>query len=334
MSRVSWSVPRASRDPGARGNGEPRLPGTGHARASAVSPRPNPTALSAGLRGSPGEARSGRPAWTRKPRGGGFGLILLGWIGGQLALLEHAWRHPWIQVLYLGVGVAIVTLRVHARPGGARAWKETRTARWAARLPDVRSRRVVFLSHCLLNQNVRYLGGATQAGVVPGAVSRFVEEGVGLYQMPCPEQVAWGGALKPWIVRFYGAERSLAYRLRGVLLPLFEVYTRSVYRRLARRVARDAEDYVRAGFDVVGVIGVGDSPSCGVRHKLDLRRALPVVAALDLQTVDTRTFNMRAVRDAIVEGEGVFIQALREQFRRRQIAVEMDEHLTPNNAPS
>ena len=32
------------------------------------------------------------------------------------------------------------------------------------RIPDERGRRVVFLSHCLLNENTRYLGGACERG--------------------------------------------------------------------------------------------------------------------------------------------------------------------------
>jgi predicted secreted protein len=55
-------------------------------------------------------------------------------------------------------------------------------------LADERGDRVVFLSHCLLNQNSRYLGGATCPGVVVGAVERHIADGVGIVQMPCPEQ--------------------------------------------------------------------------------------------------------------------------------------------------
>lgn len=63
-------------------------------------------------------------------------------------------------------------------------------------LPDARSGRVVFLSHCLLNQNTRYLGGAACPGVVIAAVERYVQDGTGIVQMPCPEQRVWGGVLK------------------------------------------------------------------------------------------------------------------------------------------
>lgn len=60
-------------------------------------------------------------------------------------------------------------------------------------LSDARSGQVVFVSHCMLNQNVRYQGGATRPGVVAEVVARLQRTGVGIVQMPCPEQPAWGG---------------------------------------------------------------------------------------------------------------------------------------------
>jgi hypothetical protein len=39
-------------------------------------------------------------------------------------------------------------------------------------LSDARSGQVVFVSHCMLNQNVRYQGGATRPGVVDEVVAR------------------------------------------------------------------------------------------------------------------------------------------------------------------
>jgi predicted secreted protein len=196
----------------------------------------------------------------------------------------------------------------------------------ATRLADERGRRVVFVSHCLLNQNVRYLGGAWAAGIVPDAVERFTKEGVGLYQMPCPEQAAWGGVMKRFILRFYGAQGNSAYRFRGLLLPLFRLYTRAVYRRLASRTARHIADYARSGFQVIGIVGVSDSPSCGVLHTLDINRSLHAVASFDLNGIDRQTFNERAVQACVVEGEGLYVKALRRQLWRRGLTVPFLEH--------
>ena len=117
----------------------------------------------------------------------------------------------------------------------------------ADQLRDDRSKRVVFVSHCLLNENTRYLGGAFCPGTVAQLVDELLEQGVGMCQMPCPEQHAWGGILKRRMLLAYGARGTTLYRWRGFLLRLFVLYTRLVYRRLARDVATQVADYDRSG---------------------------------------------------------------------------------------
>ncbi len=60
------------------------------------------------------------------------------------------------------------------------------------RLEDRRGKTVVFLSHCLLNENTRYLGGACWGGCVREILEACLVLEVGIVQMPCPEQQAWG----------------------------------------------------------------------------------------------------------------------------------------------
>ncbi len=96
---------------------------------------------------------------------------------------------------------------------------------------------------------------------------------------------------------------------------------------MARRVARDVADYDRSGLAIVGSVGVGDSPSCGVFHTLDLKQSLPVVASLDVETIDRLTFNERAVRAYVVDGEGMFMAALRRQLSRRGLNVPFFEEV-------
>ena len=193
------------------------------------------------------------------------------------------------------------------------------------RLADARGREVVFVSHCLLNENARYLGGAFHRGAVPEMLE-LLDRGVGLYQMPCPEQRAWGGVLKRRMLRAYGLRDSVLYPVRGVLFRLFVRHTRFRYRRLAGRVARDIEDYSRAGVRVLGVVGVGGSPSCGVSTTLDLRRSFEIVAACPLALIDRTTINERAVVACRVAGEGLFIGALERELARRGVDVPFIEY--------
>ncbi|MGZ8745938.1 MAG: hypothetical protein ACXWZ2_02645 [Mycobacterium sp.] len=194
------------------------------------------------------------------------------------------------------------------------------------RLHDQRSRRVILVSHCLLNQNTRYAGGATRAGAVAELVDELISAGHGIHQLPCPERLAWGGVLKRHSLWLYNSKGGPLYPLRGVLLRAFLWWTGIVYARLARRVARDVTDYHRAGIEVAGIVGVGASPSCGVLTTLDLRASLEVVAACPVAAFTRDVMNEKAVLGCRRQGEGLFIEALDRALKRRGRTVPAFEH--------
>ena len=199
------------------------------------------------------------------------------------------------------------------------------TAKWPERLEDGRGKEVIFLAHCILNENTRYLGGAARAGAIREIVQPCIDQGLGIVQLPCPEQHAWGGVLKRRLLRFFGAEGSLLFRLRGLLLPLMIAYTRHRYRRLARDVAGQIEDYLRAGYRVRGIVGVDGSPSCGVLQRLNMRQALTRLGTLDPARATAGDVNAIVV-ESLIPGPGMFTEALAAELRRRRIVVPMLSH--------
>jgi predicted secreted protein len=193
-----------------------------------------------------------------------------------------------------------------------------REATVLAGLQDVRSRRVVLVSHCLLNQNTRYPGGAVCPGAVVGPLQPYLDDGVGLLQMPCPEQRTWGGVRRPpllWALR----HRRLSWALRR-LLPVAHRYLRWRYGRLARTVARDVADAARAGQQVVGVLGVAGSPSCGVQTTLDLDAALRQLSRGD-QVPTVPWLSTEVVGAAERPGAGWFTEALQDRLAARRLDV-------------
>lgn len=194
------------------------------------------------------------------------------------------------------------------------------------RLGDRRSGRVVFLSHCLLNENVRYLGGATRPGAVDEVVDATQSAGVGICQLACPEQRAWGGVLKRHLLLAYGSDATRWASALRLLTPVFLVYTRWRYRRLAGQIAAEIADYRRSGYKVVGIVGVDGSPSCGVRRTLDLAGSIRALAACNPVSTDAATFNDRVVLANLVPGEGLFSAALRRQLQRRRLNVPLYAH--------
>lgn len=190
-------------------------------------------------------------------------------------------------------------------------------------LGDDRGRRVVFLSHCLLNENTRYLGGAFRPGAVTEVVEPFLRDGTGICQMSCPEQAAWGGVLKRHLLRFYC--RPALRPVARAALPLFVAYTKLRYRFLARRVAREISDYVASGFEIVGVVGVGTSPSCGVVTTLDMAQMLEMIVGCPLARIDRRVMNGQVAVHAR-RGRGLFAAALVGELARRGLQVPVLEH--------
>ena len=194
------------------------------------------------------------------------------------------------------------------------------------RLRDERGRRVMLVSHCLLNENTRYAGGATRPGAVAEVVDELIGGGYGIHQLPCPERVAWGGVLKRHSLRLYHSKGGPLYAVRVPLLHVFVWWTKLVYRRLARQVARDVADYQRSGIAVAGIVGIGASPSCGVTTTLDLRASLEVVAACPAAALTRDVMNERAVLACRRAGEGLFIKALDRELKRRRLTVPALEH--------
>jgi predicted secreted protein len=196
---------------------------------------------------------------------------------------------------------------VRARPGSYPA------------IADGRSGEVVFLSHCLLNQNTRYPGGAVCPGVVTSAITPYLDSGTGIVQMPCPEQRTWGGVPKRWLLR--AVEHP---RLARAGLPLMGVargYLRLRYARLARVVARDIEDYLTSGFSVRGVVGVAGSPSCGVRTTLDLDQAADRLTRCPAAGFTAAWMDEQVVQPSMRPGQGMFVEAVERELRRRGLDV-------------
>jgi hypothetical protein len=137
---------------------------------------------------------------------------------------------------------------------------------------------------------------------VGDAIAPYVDGGVGIVQMACPEQRTWGGVIKRhflWLVGHPHAARA------GHSLPtLGRLYLRMRYRPLARAVVRDIQDYIDSGFEVAGVVGVAGSPSCGVRRALDLAAAVRALGACRQQPVTKDWVNRQVVAAATCPGRG------------------------------
>jgi uncharacterized protein YbbK (DUF523 family) len=194
------------------------------------------------------------------------------------------------------------------------------------KLRDERGRKVVFLSHCLLNQNTRYLGGASCPGAKLSAVSPLLDAGLGIIQLPCPEIAAWGGIDKPLIWLPLSRGGKLIRFLAPILRPLFTAWTRRIYQVTAGRAARQIRACLKAGQTVAAFVGIDGSPSCGVKSALDLRSCFEYNCRLDPETLSATSYNDGLYSSCARPGPGMFTQALRRRLCRMKIDIPFEAH--------
>jgi predicted secreted protein len=196
-----------------------------------------------------------------------------------------------------------------------------------ARLRDERGWKVAFLAHCLLNQNTRYLGGACRSCCVREIVQECMDQGIGIVQMPCPEERAWGGVLKRRLLRLYGTalKRGLGRNGARLLGRMALWFTDIAYRRIARETAKQMEDYVASGFQVIAAVGIDGSPSCGVTTTLPIPDAIEAVSKLDPHEMDVRKQN-HMVMSLARPGRGLFFSALRRELDSRRLQIPVVGH--------
>ncbi len=118
------------------------------------------------------------------------------------------------------------------------------------------SERVVLVSHCILNQSTRARwpgGGARRdTGILRDVLEMLMAEGIGVVQMDCPEFSLFGNPRRPRTKEGYDT-------------PEFKEICSQIAGRTCDRIIAFQKTGPK-GVEVVAVLGVEGSPSCGVRR--------------------------------------------------------------------
>ncbi|MEM5774763.1 MAG: CD3072 family TudS-related putative desulfidase, partial [Anaerolineaceae bacterium] len=125
---------------------------------------------------------------------------------------------------------------------------------------DQRSKRVILAAHCVLNQNAKIDRCAFYPGVMREVTLAILQAGVGFVQMPCPELMCLG------LDRQARADHpgTVASEDTRVADCMAGGAAQRVCRQLAADLVYQIEQYRCNGFEVIGVLGINGSPTCGV----------------------------------------------------------------------
>lgn len=114
-------------------------------------------------------------------------------------------------------------------------------------IADVRSGKLIFLSHCLLNQNACVKGISSEPAMITPLIKLLMEYEVGIYQMPCPEVTYYGSARWGQVKQQYST-------------PMFRRHCQ----KIAEQMFDQAENYRDTGHKVIGFVMRDGSPTCGL----------------------------------------------------------------------
>ena len=111
-----------------------------------------------------------------------------------------------------------------------------------------RSKKCVFISHCLLAQVIVAKGLAKVSPAIVKPIVQFcLSNDINIFQMPCPEVLCEMG----------GLERQLHGKMW---------YENNGLRKISTRIAKEQVNYMKelinAGLDILAIIGVEFSPAC------------------------------------------------------------------------
>ena len=158
---------------------------------------------------------------------------------------------------------------------------------------DARSKTILFIAHCILNQNSISDGTATYPGSINEIMQLLRISDVGIVQMPCPELLCLGldrGNID-------GSSSPILEENTRIRMMMSRRSAKSKIRQLVQHLIFQMLEYRKYDFDIRGIVGVNRSPSCGV---------------------ETTSKNNQEV-----EGQGVFIEALRNELNKNKINVKM-----------
>lgn len=154
---------------------------------------------------------------------------------------------------------------------------------------DKRGKKIVFVSSCLMNTNNKVQGLARYSGMCKEVFDELNKYGLGINQMPCPETL------------YLGIQRWWATK---------NLYDNVGFRAHCRNLAVQMVDYMvcyeQVGYETVAILSCDGSPTCGVS-----------ITSFDTEwggCPENLSYN-----NAIVKGEGVFIEELKSEMLLRNV---------------
>lgn len=160
-----------------------------------------------------------------------------------------------------------------------------------------RSKKIVILAHCILNQNSVVIPYAREMKVFKPFIEICFDENIGILQLPCPEKSLYG--LKRW-----GHVKD-QFEHPGFINPAKESL---------KRFIDEIKEYIANGYEILGVYGIKGSPSCGVSLTCRGDWCGEASNYKDLEDIKSRV--------SMVEEMGIYMELFKQLLEENKIFIE------------
>lgn len=155
------------------------------------------------------------------------------------------------------------------------------------------NKKIVILSHCILNEKSKAKGYVQEPETIEKVVLPYIQEGIGIIQLPCPE-FTYLGNLRWGMTKDQYDTPAFRKHCRKILMPIIE----------------QIEEYVNRGFSVVEIVGIKGSPSCGV---------FETCTGYTGGELSEESFKKQKAK--LVSGSGVYIEELKKLLKEKELSV-------------
>jgi predicted secreted protein len=159
-----------------------------------------------------------------------------------------------------------------------------------------RNKKIILICHCIINSNSKVEGLSQYGGIFKEFVNLIAEKDIGIIQLPCPEMIVYG--IKRW----------------GHVKEQFDtLFYREQCREMLRPIVQQTKSYIDAGYEILGVVGIDGSPSCGVNHTCSGEFRGEISNNDELESI------LETLKE--VKGSGVFMEELKSYLEEVGIKI-------------
>lgn len=161
-----------------------------------------------------------------------------------------------------------------------------------------RNKKILIISHCILNVNSKVYKLANYQGSLQELIIPLMQKGYGFIQLPCPEMLSHG--IKRW----------------GQVREQYDTpYFRKHMKKILQPILDQILDYHKNGYELSGCIGVDGSPTCGVYKTCSAKNWEGEISTIN--SMDALNSLMNSLEE--VSGTGLFMEEFQEALKEHDI---------------